>query len=362
LAALAGILYVSGLTHAAQEAPLAAASSAPAQPLASEEPAARSTVYFAHDPSAIGQWIENPTVTRPMVDQLVLAATGAADVKTAWKRLVTSKDVVGIKVSTAGGRYFSSHRGVVEAIASGLEQAGVSRAKIIVWDRHSSGLRDAGYVTRSGEYVVRGIDPPRGLDPASSFFAPAFGRLIWGDLSFKVKKTLKEKAAANEDQLSPESHLPFLLTREITKIVNVALLSDEPGCGVAGALYNVTVPNVDNGRRFTQGSGSASICDLYLDEHIGPRVVLHFIDGLVAQYAGAPQFNANYAFQHATLYASRDPVALDVTILARMEKWREQAKLPPIGKLAAWLKVGEELGIGHSAAEDIDLKRVPAKP
>jgi hypothetical protein len=347
LAAAAVLLFLIAAPGSGQTAPA--------------EPPARSTVFTASDPAAIHQWAENREVTRRMVDQLVLAVTGKADVKSAWKSLVEPKDVVGIKVSSAGGPYFSSHRGVVEAIVAGLEQAGVPRSKIIVWDRSSADLRAAGYGARSVGYVVRGIDPPRGLDPKTTFFAPSFGRLIWGDLSFKVTKTLKEQVAGEKDQLSPDSHLPYLLTRDVTKIVNVALMSDEPGCGVAGALYNVTVPNVDNARRFTQRSGSESICDLWLDERIGPRVVLNFIDGLVAQYAGAPEFNANYAYEHATLYASTDPVALDVTILAYLEKWREQAKLPPIGKLAAWLAAGEELGIGHSRPEDIDVKRVTAR-
>ena len=35
------------------------------------------------------------------------------------------------------------------------------------------------------------------------------------------------------------------------------------------------------------------------------------MDGLVAQYAGGPQSQPNYAIHHATLYASKDPVALD---------------------------------------------------
>ena len=293
-----------------------------------------------------------------MVDAIVMAQTGQGDVRSAWRSLVGPKDVVGIKISTAGGQYFSSHHGVVEAITSGLLQAGIPSAKIIVWDRNAADLRSAGYGVRPAPYTVRSIDPPRGLDPKAVFFAPAFGRLMWGDLSFQGKKTLKDSAKGPDDQVSPESHLPYILTRDVTKIINVALFSDEPGCGVGGAMYNVTVPNVDNNRRFTQSSGTQSICDVYLDERIGPRVVLHFIDGLVAQYAGAPQFKANYAFEHATIYASTDPVALDSTILAKIEMWRKQGNLPPIGKTAAWLNLAEELGIGHNRPEEIDLKRV----
>lgn len=298
-------------------------------------------------------------VTKPMVDQLVQAVTGKGDVRGAWKSLVTPKDVVGVKVAATGGRYFSTHRGVVDAVVSGLEQAGVPRSQIIVWDRETANLRSAGFLARPGGYQVRGIDPPRGLDPKAIFFAPAFGRLIWGDLSFQVKKELKPTVTA--DQLSPESHLPYLLSRDVTKIVNIATLSDEAGCGVAGALYNVTVPNVDNGRRFTQRSGLASICDLYLDERIGPRTVLHIVDGLIAQFAAGPQFSPNYAFAHGTLYASKDPVAMDVTLAGKIEGWRKEAKLPPIAALTTWLSVGEELGIGHSNPANIDVVDVRGK-
>jgi len=333
-------------------------SHAPAQ----ETPAGlppRALVYSISDPSAVTGFVENPSITRKMTDRLVLATTNRGDQKSAWQSLVGPKDVVGVKVATVGGKYFSTHRGVVESIVSGIEQAGVPRSKIIVWDRSLADLREAGFVGRKGDYMVRGLDVPRGLDPKAVFFAPVFGKLIWGDLSFATKTTLKEHAAHTEDQLSAESHLPYLLTREVTKIVNVAVLSDQAGCGVAGALYNVTVPNVDNARRFTQGSGPTAIPDLFLDERIGPRVVLNIVDGLVAQYAGGPEFNPNYAHAHDTIYASRDPVAVDAVVLEKLEAWRKLANLPPIGKRAAWLAAADELGLGRAVRDEIDLKVVP---
>lgn len=319
------------------------------------EPSERATVFRTFDPDAIHGFVEAPVATKRMVDQLAMSVTGTSDVKSAWRSLVEPKDIVGIKVASAGGQYFSTHRGVVEAIVSGLEQAGLPRNRVIVWDRDTALLRRAGFQSKPGSYTVRGIDPPKGLDAKAVFFAPAFGRLMWGDLAFKGQTGLK-KSISQTEQLSPESHLPFLLTREITKIINVATFSDEAGCGVAGTLYNVTVPVVDNSRRLTQRAGASSICDLYLDERIGPRTVIHFVDGLIAQFAAGPQFNPNYSFAHASLYASFDPVALDVTILTKLEQWRAQANLPPIGPLAGWLKTGSELGIGQSDPAKIDVQ------
>ena len=267
---------------------------------------------------------------------------------------------MGIKVSTAGAPYCVSHTGVVEAIVAGLEQAGVSRKKIIVWDRDAETLRSAGFDGRGG-YTVRAIDPPRGYDREAAFTAPVLGKLIWGDLLFreKVRRT-DGKRASEADQLSSQSHFASILTREVTKVINVPVLSEEAGCGIAGALYNMTLPNVDNWRRFLQfdASNTESIASLYADPHIAPKVVLHIMDALVAQYAGGPGFQPNYAFSHGTIYASRDPVALDSLGLSKLEEWRKPAKLAPIGVRAEWLQSAEQLGLGHFAPEKIVL--IPA--
>jgi uncharacterized protein (DUF362 family) len=326
---------------------------------ASPEVAARpvSTVYYAHHLEAVNQFQENPAITRRMVDQLVMAVTGQSSVAGAWRSLVSPKDRVGIKVATAGAPYCSSHVGIVEAIVAGLELAGVPRKQIVVWDRDAENLRAAGFDGRGG-YAVRAIDPPRGYDRAAVFTAPVLGKLIWGDLLFREKvRRADGRRATESDQLSSTSHLATILSRDVTKVINVPVLTEEAGCGVAGALYNMTVPNVDNWRRFLQldASNTESIASLYADERIAPKVVLHIMDALVAQYAGGPGFQPNYAFEHQTIYASRDPVALDALGLRKIEEWRKPAKLTPVAKRADWLESAEQLGLGNFAAERIVL-------
>ena len=140
------------------------------------------------------------------------------------------------------------------------------------------------------------------------------------------------------------------------------MLSDESGCGVAGALYNMTVPNVDNWRRFTQPEGGAdSIPDLYADAHLGPKVVLTIMDALRPQYAAGPHFNPNYAFSLHTIFASKDPVALDAHALRLIEGWRKDAKLPPVGKRAEWLESAAQAGLGNFAEQKIMLRPVESR-
>ena len=347
LPAVAALFFLPALRAAEQQAPV--------------PPPSTSVIFSAQDSFALEQLEENPAVTRRMVDALVLGVTQQADIAHAWRSLVSPADRVGIKVCAAGGRYFASHRGIVEAVVAGLEESGIPRERVIVWDREGDELRAAGFLAQRGGYQVRGIAPIHGYDRAAAISASVLGKLIWGDLLFQDPGKRGGKRATAADQLSSTSHVASVVSREITKIINVPVLSDESGCGVAGALYNMTVPNVDNWRRFTQTDCADAIPDVYADANLGPKVVLTIMDALRPQYAGGPQFSPNYAFSWHTIYASKDPVALDAHALRLIEGWRKEAKLPPIGKRAAWLESAAESGLGNFAEGKIIVRPVAAK-
>lgn len=296
-----------------------------------------------------------------MVDQVVKSATNEKDIAQAWRKLVSPKDRIGIKVNAAGGRNFATRIGVVRAILDGLEQAGVNPKDVVVWDRELTELREAGFDSKRLGAQVRGVNPPGGWDRSAPFAAPALGKLIWGDLLFIEKnKKIPGKALFESDQLSSTSHFPKILTKDVTKIINVPTLSDESGCGVAGAFYNIGVRNLDNWRRFVGSGMSAadSIPEIYDDPNIGPKVVIHILDGLIAQYASGPEGNPNYAFPHATIYASTDPVALDSVAARNIDAWRKMAKLPLIASRIEWLKTAEQMGIGVAESNRISLVAV----
>jgi hypothetical protein len=267
-------------------------------------------------------------------------------------------DRVGIKVCAAGGRYFGSHRGIVDAIVAGLQESGVPVGRIVVWDRDGNDLQAAGYANERGGFQVRAITPTSGYDAEAPISAPILGRLIWGDLLFQDPRLRGGKRIGIADQLSSTSHIATVISREVTKVINVPVLSDEGGCGVAGAIYNMTVPNLDNWRRFTQEGGGDALPDIYADDHLGPKVVLTIMDALRPQYASGPRFNPNYAFVWSTIYASKDPVALDAHALRLLESWRKDAKLPPIGRRAAWLQDAAQAGLGNYAEDKITLRPV----
>lgn len=345
-ARLVAILFIS-LSVA-----LRAAEEAPAQPQVLRAQPASATVWMAHDDSAMNGFVEVPNVTKRMVNAIVTSATGESDVGKAWRKLIPPGQRVGIKVNASGGRSFSTRVGVVRAILDGMAQAQIKPSTVLVWDRESSELRDAGFIARELGCQVRGIDPPKGWDRGVPFAAPALGRLIWGDALF-VEKNLKGlgRPTRESDQLSSNSFLSEIVTKQVDKIINVGTLTDDAGCGVGGVFYNLCVKNVDNWRRFSavEQPASDSIPELYASTYLGPKVVLHFLDGLLGQYAGGPEPNPNYTHHHTTIYASRDPVALDSLALRKIEEWRKLAKLPPIAGRADWLHGAEQMGLGETS-------------
>ena len=385
-------------TSADTDSPLASAAAAQARPaptpvLQTPQAPARAEVYSIHESSAITEFTAHAGRVRSMVDRLVAAVTGKENASAGWRSLVEPRDVVGIKISATGGSSGATHRAVVEAIIDGLHAAGVPTSNILVWDRDADDLRAAGYLDKEDRSTlpcqVLAIEPRYGYDPKEVYTAPYLGKLIWGDLLFqgnpvpadeslhdndRVAMALnplgvtrqaptpddarsRTSAALAKENLSNVSHYCTILSRKVTKIVNVPVFCDSYFAGIGGALYNVTIPNVDNWRRLVGPPrfGASAIPELYSDPHLGGKIVLNLTDGLVAQIAGGPDFQPLYARTHATLYASRDAVALDSVVLRLLEGWRAQSHLGALTENAAHVKGAADIGLGNFAADKIDL-------
>jgi len=316
----------------------------------------QSIVYAARDPAAIKDYHTNPAVVRGMVNRLVLAVTGQPDLARAWGSLVAPDDKIGIKISAAGGELFTTHRDIVNAVVDGLVAAGHARDSIIVWDRSLGGIKEAGYRPDKEGYQIKSIAPRDGYDPKAMFTAPLSGRLIWGDLEFRSDRGAVP-LMSDQDVTSDDSHFARILSGEVTKVINIPVMSDSATCGIAGCLYNMTLPNIDNWRRFSSSRwGNTAIAEIYRMPIVGQKVVLNIMDGLVAQYAGAPRPEPNFAVHHATILASKDPVAIDALSVRQLGEWRAKARFAPIAPLAQHVQAAGQLRIGN--AEVIELRNV----
>jgi hypothetical protein len=321
--------------------------------LRAQQPAApqRSQVYYGSGPDLMDGYDPDGPAVEALTDQLVMAATGQKTVAAAWRGMVAPADHIGIKVSVIGGRDFSTHAPILRAVLRGIAQAGVPMSQVVIWDRTDPAV--VGYQVDPDGPALRFIEPFTGYDPKAVIALPATGRLIWGDLDFRPRGP-NPLAHIYPGQYSVESHWCRLICG-LNKIINIPVMASSEDCGMAGSIYNMTAPNVDNWRRFVTGASDPYLAELYSDPHAGPKVVLTIMDGLVAQFGGGPKWEPDYSWIHSTIYVSKDPVAIDATALRQIEQWRKEAKLPPLTDHAKYLQTAAAMGLGNYNENQIDL-------
>jgi hypothetical protein len=312
----------------------------------------KSRVVLVRDPSVVSSFNVDAAKAAAMVSVGIKALTGENDDAAAWRHFVSSNDVVGIKINTQSGALQSPRRPVVEAIVQGLRAVGVAATNIYVFDRDPQQMGVAGYRLSNGtnQMQVVSIIDGTGWDANVYFENNLAGRLIWGDLLF----------GRGEEPLSKRSHLPKLVTQTITKLIDVPVLQDHDGCGLAGCLYNISLGMVDNTRRFeTMGQhGDPMIGEICGMHQLREKLVLNVMDGLIAGYAGGPGFKPQYSWNYGALYFSADPVAVDSLGVATLDVKRRESRISPIGPLATHIATASRLGLGQSDRAKIDLSEV----
>lgn len=319
-----------------------------------------STIYFALDQRALGPGMTPalPMVTR-MVEALVCAVTGKPTPSAAWHSLVKPGERVGIKISAEPGPVGGTHPAVVQAVVEGLVSAGIPPDDILVWDRRREDLQGCGYDRIPG-IRLRWVERGGGYDPRSAVSVPAVGQLIYGDLGFKETRASLSDILGPKAQLSNESHLPVILSREVDKVINIPSLCDSYQTGVHGALAGMTIGTLDNWRRFGKGEGygDSALAEVYADERISGKIALTIMDGMVLQYAGGPYPSPANCVAYATLFASKDPVAIDATALRLIDEQRLLSKMPKASADGGHVTEAESRGLGNADEKLIVLKRI----
>ncbi len=276
-----------------------------------------------HDPNATVVFEPSYPHVKAMFDRAFTNLVGKASVSAAWLSLVSTQDVVGIKVFSAPGQVCGTRPAVVEAIVQGLLAAGLPTNHIVIWDKYEADLQSAGFFDLARRYGVRVEGAADvGYDETNFYDTPLIGKLVWGDFEFGKKG----------EGVGRKSFVSKLVSQEITKIINVPPLLNNNFAGVTGNLYSLTMGAVDNATRFESDSDrlATAVPEIYALPSLSDRVVLNVVDALLCQYEGNVRGLLQYSTVLNQLWLSRDPVALDVLSLDELKRQREIAHAPPI--------------------------------
>ena len=275
-------------------------------------------VVIVHDHAAILNYEPDELIVQSMVDRGITKFTGKPTVAAAWRSLVSTQDVVGIKVFSAAGQIGGTRPAVVAGVIHGLIDAGVPPKNIIIWDKRAEDLRTAGFFKLADQFGVRAEGAMDTGYEATNYYLPdsaVVGNLVYGDLEFGQK---------GED-IGRKSFVTKILSHQITKIISIAPLLNQPSAGVCGHLYSLAFGSVDNTLRFQNDPYRLSVAlpEINALPSVGDRVVLNITDALIGQYEGDASVLLHYSTVVNELWFSGDPVALDTMAIRELDHERQ---------------------------------------
>jgi hypothetical protein len=278
----------------------------------------------------------NDDVVREMMARGMRALTGAATTAEAWRRFFQPSDIVGIKVNCGGYPHCVSAYEIVADVVRQLMAIGVPVSHIYVYERFQDQMDEVNYAPHlpggvqivAAERANRNVDNS-GYDPATYLEADFFGE---------------------EDT---RSNMMRLVSRLLTKIINIPNIKDHGATGVTGCLKNIAYGTFSNVARTHQRGKSYTysvVGALAATEPLRSRTVLQIMDGLRGVWHGGPfARTTRYVFYPRRIMFGTDPVAIDRLLLDIIENERRAH-----GAISIWDRSPGSLKMDDTRARDAD--------
>ena len=324
-------------------------------------PPTNARVVMVDNTNATKAFVPQGKIVEEMVRRGILLVTGKTNEALGWQSLVSSKDVVGLKVYAEPGPSSGTRPAVVAAVIEGLLASGLPASNIIIWDKRLIDLRLSEFVALGQRYNVRVAGSmDAGYDEKVFYDNAIIGSLILGDLEF-------DRSGARTGR---KSYVSKLVTQSMTKIISISPLLNHNVAGVCGHLYSVAMGSIDNSTRFESPRAMAdAVPEIYAlpgEERatggrgpgpLGDRVVLCITDALIGQYQGQQLSLLQYAMELNQIWLSKDPVACDVLAVQELDRERQAREIPTLGGNPKLYENAAELELGID-----DLARIHIIP
>jgi len=344
--------------------------------------------------------------------------TGEKKAAGAWSSLFSPNDVVGIKINCIGAPKVSTSLESVRAVIAGLKSAGVAENNMIIWDRSdrelartgltinkgTEGVRVKGASTKSEAILpwVEGYDKGAYISleagtlkrfkelvkrnfTENASYREIFNSVTWlwtliqqGNADAQkysqdirrlytdyndregIKRIADEVAGRFDDVVIEDEEKSFfseIITREITKLVNIAVLKHNEDSGVTWATKNIALGMTTNKVRFHIDFCARAISEILSHPSLKDKMVLHI--GEAAKISTVSVAGARLAYDNR-IFFSRDPVAMDRIGLDILEAKRAEQGLESIRKEAGHVAACARRGVGTDELSRIDLREIKA--
>jgi hypothetical protein len=275
-------------------------------------------------------------VVRDMMARGMCALTGASKTGDAWRRFFQPSDVVGIKVNCGGYPHVISAYEIVDETVRQLKEVGIPLTQIYVYERFQNQMDECNYLAHlpegvqsvAAERANRNSDNS-GYDPETYLEADLFGE---------------------EDT---RSNMMRLVSKRLTKIINIPNMKDHGATGATGCLKNIAYGSFSNVARTHQRGKShtySMVGTLASMEPVRSRTVLQIMDGIRGVWHGGPfARTTRYVFYPKQIMFGTDPVAIDRLLLDIIDNERRAH-----GAISIWDRSPASLRMDDGRARDAD--------
>ncbi|MGH9768019.1 MAG: DUF362 domain-containing protein [Blastocatellia bacterium] len=288
----------------------------------------------------------NDEVVREMMERGMRALTGDAKAVDSWRRFIAPDDIVGVKVNVVGRPWVVSSHPVVAEVVRNLMAVGVKPARIYVYDRFRDQLDQANYAPRLPEGV--------------NYYAAERANQNIDRLNYDPDVYIEADMFGEEDT---RSNMMKLISRKLTKIINIPNMKDHGATGVTGCLKNIAYGGFSNVARTHHKGVSHTLSfvgSLANVEPIRSRTVLQIMDGLRGVWhAGPGASTLKYVFFPRTIMFGTDPVAIDRLLLDIIDDERKRR-----GVISIWNRDEKTLDFnnGKNRNEDPNTNIIIREP
>lgn len=319
-------------------------------------------VQSIHDKCVVDNQISEDAAYQ-MLEKALLKLTGEQELSKAWLQFVAPDEMIGLKVNPVAGKDLSTSLELTSAVIQQLEEAGVPRQNIMIWDRREFQLAEAGFTPERFPGIrIRGTEQK---DEAGAFY-DSEGKLYGESMIDKEWYYWADVEQAYDEETLPYminegkySYFSKICTQELDKIINLPILKNA-GATVTLALKNLAYGSITNTARLHQklwGDTSAEVCAF---PPLRDKTVLNIVDGIKGCYGGGPGAKPEYFCRYNSLLVGTDPVAVDrvgheVVIKKRIEEGLQEEDYEHV---KAFMTMAEDLKLGTATLADINWQTI----
>ena len=299
-----------------------AAASVPMAPLAALQTATGAAprvpvVRVVSEHAVRGRYI-HAAVLAEMLDLTLTRLTGHDTTAAAWRSLLRSDDLIGLKFNGSGAEAMATNEAFADTVITSLLAAGYEERQLVAIEAPEATYRRYG--------VIR----------------PAYG--------WQSKPT---DFGSGADQLST-------VLDQVTAIVNMPFLKTHNIAGMTCALKNLSHGLIKHPARYHGNGCSPFIGDIVAAPPIGRKLRLCLVDALRVVHDGGPEAHAEGLSSAGILLAAFDPVATDRVGLSILNAIRRGRDLDPVARSAeelGYLAAAHRRGLGVALWDGIDRLR-----